>query len=116
MSDNGVVNRSKQVRFPSTGICKVPCLPYSGMGWHMEFLVKSLAEADAGLAIALGNLRIQQAIAMEAEGVEYVFRVLLSNSLRQFAYLEDLRNSIAEAIGEHLPMPRASHLVGDQGA
>ena len=76
----------------------------------MKFLIKRLAEVEAGLAVALSNLRVQQAVASQTEGVEYVFAVLLSNSLRQFAYLEDLRNSIAEAIGEHLPMPRSSKI------
>jgi len=72
----------------------------------MDWLVAALFDVEERLREVMLNLRDQQALASAIDRDDDLFASLLSTSLRTFAWIEDQRNGLIEAIGEHLPLSK----------
>ena len=72
----------------------------------LDRLLVAFLDIEERFRDALRNLREQQALTDLLASEDPVFASLLSLSLRTFASIEDQRNAIIEAVGEHLPLQR----------
>jgi hypothetical protein len=70
----------------------------------MDPLFASLLKVEGCLREAALNLHDQQALGPSLDEANEARNLLLSASIRTFAWLEDQRNGLVEAIGEHLPL------------
>jgi hypothetical protein len=74
----------------------------------MENYLSRLVEVDARLADAVGDLREQLRLLPDIDDPRSrpALRLLLSNGLWAFCWLEDQRNALAEMLGQCLPLGR----------
>jgi hypothetical protein len=73
---------------------------------ELNRLLIALFDVEERYRDVILNLREQQALTDLLDREDPLFACLLSASLRTFAWIEDQRNAVIEAIGEHLPLER----------
>lgn len=73
---------------------------------ELNRLLIALFDVEERYRDVILNLREQQALTDLLDREDPLFACFLSASLRTFAWIEDQRNAVIEAIGEHLPLER----------
>jgi hypothetical protein len=74
----------------------------------MDQLIAALFDVEERIRDIMLNLRDQQELANAIDRYDALFACLLSTSLRTFAWIEDQRHAVVEAIGEHFPLSNSN--------